>query len=230
MPIRIHGQSSDYEPSIQGIGDIDEVRVKGIGVVWKGVEIIDDFEDGSATNWTVPSSTGSDTIVGGLDGTDHAWRLNGFREGHLRGTDAVDRGAQPGDTFEYLFQIDSFGSGDALFRYMFAASGVNDGNCYYMEYEMNSSDPDVAIYKESGGNVQTTSEFKALNPRPSDTVRAVVRWNYGNARIDVDHYLNGNHVHTLSITDSEYTQPGTALFVNANLVVTIDELKITDST
>jgi hypothetical protein len=191
-----------------------------------GILRIDDFEDGDHAGWTVPSSTGSDTIVSGLHGTDYGWRLNGFREAHLAGADAVDRGPQQGDTFEYSFQIDDYGSGSALFRFEFACSGTGDGDRYRVEYEINDSDPDTALYKQSGGSTAETSTFKTIDPAVGDVVRAEIRWNVGDSNIEVDHYLNGSFLHTISITDTAYTQPGVCLFVNSNLVTTVDEIRI----
>lgn len=214
-------------PVIKGETEIEEVRVKGVGVVWTGVEVIDNFEDGSAANWHVPSSTGGDQIISpGLAGTDFRWQLNGFREGSLDGVDAIDRGPQQGDKFEYRFRIDEYSPDSALFRFAFASSSVSDDAQYRVEYELNDPDPDVAIYK---GNSGETSTFKPIDPVEGDVVRAVVRWNYGDNDIEIDHYVGGSFLHTISITDTEYTQPGVSVFVGANCIISLDEVQILDS-
>lgn len=192
-----------------------------------GILRIDDFEDGDASGWTVPSSTGGDTIVSpGLHGTDYGWQLDGFREAHLAGADAVDRGPQQGDTFEYSFEIDDYSGNPALFRFEFACSGTGDGDLYRIEYEINDSDPDVAIYKMSGGSSAETSTFKTIDPAVGDVVRAEVRWNVDDSNIEIDHYVNGSFKHTISIADTQWTQPGVCLFVNSNVMLTFDEARI----
>lgn len=209
-----------------------------LGINSVGILIIDDFEDGDHSGWTVPSSTGDDTIVSpGLNDTDYAWEHDGFREGHLAGADAVNRGPQPDDVFEVWWRIESVSSGDGITRFEFSADGTSDGDKYRVEWESSdTSNKTVSMEKYVGGSVDkvATADFA---PSTDTVYRAEIRWNNGSNDIEVEMYdASGSSVsNPATITDdssaagSEYTQPGIYIMTNANVVQTWDEMRILPS-
>lgn len=216
--------------------DIKEITVDG-SVAWRAVEIIDDFEDGNATGWTIgdTSSGSSEAIVSpGLDGSNNAWEWDGEFEAHLAGADAVDRGPQPGDVFEVWFQIGS-SSSTALSRFEFSADGNSDPDKYRIEWEAGSiSNKTVSIEKYSGGSV-TKVDTASFAPTDGTTYRCEIRWNAGNNLVEAQMYDAGGSSASsaFSITDdssasgSEYTQPGIQMWANANMTnYQWDEFKI----
>lgn len=228
MPINFEGDNIE---AITFDGDeIEEVTFNG-DVVWTAVEIVDDFEDGDHSGWTVPSSTGGDQIVSpGHDGTDYAWEHTGFREAHLAGADAVDRGPQQGDRFEFWFNLTN-ASGSAINRFEFGCSGTGDGDLYRIEFERETGDNEFQLEKLAGGS-QAKTDTDPGHAVAEDTVyRCVIEWNYGDSQITAQLYDgNGNTDSALlSISDTEYTQPGVCLFTNENSTVDWDEIRITDT-
>lgn len=235
MPITFDGDEID---EITFDGDpVEEVTFDG-DVVWLATEIIDDFEDGDHAGWDVPSSNGGDTIVSpGFDGTDYAWEHDGFREAHLAGADAVDRGPQPADIFEVWWRIESTGSGDGITRYEFSADGTSDGDKYRVEWESaDTSNKTFSMEKYVGGSVDkvATEDFA---PSTGTVYRCEIRWNAGNNDIEAQMYDSGgssvSNAATISDDSSaaggEYTQPGTYIMTNGNVVKTWDEMRITDT-
>lgn len=200
--------------------------------------IVDDFEDGDRGGWTVPSSTGSDVVEGlGLDDTDYRWEHTGFREAHLAGADAVDRGPQPGDVFEFWFRVEST-SGDTINRFEFSAHGINEGDVYRVEIERDTSDNELSLEKVSGGSTTKIDTDANFTPSLDFTYRCHIEWNAGNNAITAQMFTpSGNTAsNQLSITDDssasggEYTQPGIFIRTNANNVCSWDEIRITEST
>lgn len=196
-------------------------------------EIIDNFEDGDRGGWTVPSSTGSDSVISpGLDGSDFKWEMSGFREGHLAGADAVDRGPQPGDTWEFWFQITET-SGDVISRLEFSADGTDDDDMYRIEWERETGDNELSLEKYSGGSQELIDTDPNFAPGIGFIYRCEVQWNAGNNDITCQMFLDGSPDSAqLSISDSssgEFAQPGIHIFNSGNNVCEYDEIRITDS-
>lgn len=208
-----------------------------VGVNSVGVLTVDDFEDGDVSNWTVPSSSGSDTIVSpGLDGTNNAWQHDGIREGHLQGIDAVDRGPQPGDVFEVWFRIDS-SSSTALSRFEFSADGNNDTDMYRLEWEAGSTPSKTLSIEKYVGDSQSLVDTVSFSPSDGTTYRCEIRWNVGDSNIEAEMFDSGGSSVSgiASISDdssasgSEFTQPGIHLWTNGNEVKTWDQIRILPS-
>lgn len=205
-------------------------------LIYTPVMVVDNFEDGDHAGWTVATSTGGDTILSsGFDGTSYAWQFQQFREAHLAGADAVERGPQPGDRFELWFQLDSQ-SGAVINRFKFSADGITDGDCYQFEFQ-HTSDPEWRMQKLSGGSV---SEQSLENGQPSvgQTYRVVFDWNYSTwNELSAQVFTAGGNTVTspLTLTEdssglgAEYSQPGIVLRNNDNATTTWDEIKITDT-
>lgn len=234
MPIHLKG-TGEVDAFIQQSGNKAPCKVwrqtaDGKELIYAPVQIIDDFEDGNRDGWTVPSSTDSDTIVSpGLNGTDSAWKLNGLREGHLAGADAVDRGPQPGDLFEFLFRATDFSGEPALFRFEFSCSGVDDGNMYRIEFEgSNTSRADASLEKYVEGS-PTKINTMAVSPSVGDNCMVRVGWNDSGSDIYANYFENGSYQATASITDTEYSQPGVCVWANSNIDVIVDEIRIPTS-
>lgn len=207
-----------------------------VGLNTVGVEIIDDFEDGNRTGWTVPSSSGSDTVTSsGYDGSSFRWQHSGPREGHLAGADAVDRGPQPGDQFEVWFQIESDNGNSVINRFEFSADSTSDGDKYRVEFERNTSDTELSLEKFTSGSQALLDTDENFVPSIGQTYRLQIDWNNGNNNITVQAFLpNGNTASTaVTITDdssaagAEFTQPGIYCQTNGNNTCSWDEIKIT---
>lgn len=232
MPINFEG---DDIKEITFDGDqIGEVTFNG-DVVWTATEIIDDFEDGNRTGWNVPSSTGSDTVTtNGLDGTNYRWEQNGFREAHLAGVDAVDRGPQPGDIFDFWFRVEST-SGDLINRFEFSADGINENDVYRVEFErLETTGDEFSIEKISGGGQAKVSTDAGYSVSVGQTYRCRVWWNAGDNQIATQiQFPDGTaDSNKISITDdssasgSDFTQPGIFIRTNGNNVCSWDEIRI----
>lgn len=211
---------------------VQEITVDG-DLVWQAAEIIDDFEDGNRSGWTVPSSTGSDSVVTpGLNGSDYKWRHEGFREGHLRGADAVDRGPQPGDTFEFWFRIVDT-SGDVINRFEFSADGTADDDKYRIEWEQFTGDNELSLEKISGGSQEDIDVDTSFAPSVGQAYRVQVAWNVdGSNNISVEIFTpDDTRVGVVNILDNstgEFAQPGVYVRTNGNNIQDIDGLRIID--
>lgn len=213
--------------------DIQEITADGT-LVWQAVEIIDDFEDGDASGWDV-SGGGTRSIVSGLDGTSFAWEHSGFTEAYLSGSNAVDRGPQPGDVFEIWVQIDSDNGGSVINRIEFSSDGAGDGDKYRIEYERNTSDTELSIEKISGGTQDLLDTDENFVPSLGQTYRLVVGWNDGDTDVTGQMlFPDGSNASTqVSISDdssaagSEFTQDGIYVQTNDNNTQIVDEAKIT---
>lgn len=199
---------------------------------WEPVssEIIDNFEDGDASEWTV-SGTGNRSIVSGLNGTGNAWQHDGFTRAHLAGADAVDRGPQPGDIFEFWFRITSTSSGQVRGRFEFSADGTQDDDMYRIEWERETSDNELAIEKYSGGSQELLDTDENFTASIDQTYRCEVHWNVGDNAITAQLYHpDGSTASSqVSISDSssgEWAQPGIKFFTNDNHVCRYDEVRI----
>lgn len=215
--------------------DVAEITMDG-DIVWEAVQVVDDFEDGDHSGWDVPSSTGSDSIVSGLDGTDHAWQHDGPREGQLSGGNAIDRGPQPGDVIEVWFRIDS-SSGTSLSRFDLSAGSNNDDDIYRLEWEAGGiSNKTLSLEKVVGGSAD---KIDTVSFAPSDgaVYRCEIHWNYGNNAIEAQMFDSGGGTesNTVSISDdssaagSQFNQPGIHIWTNDNETKTWDEIRITDT-
>lgn len=203
---------------------------------WEAVSnvVVDNFEDGDASEWTT-SGTGTRSIVGGLDGTSFAWEHDGFSEVHLAGADAVDRGPQPGDQFEFWFVIGST-SGSVINRFEFSADGINENDVYRVEFERETGDNELSIEKISGGSQALIDTDPNFGPSIDQVYRCEINWNVGNNAITAQMFTpSGTAASTdVSISDdssaagSDFTQPGIFIRTNDNNVCTWDEIRITN--
>lgn len=197
--------------------------------------IIDDFEDGNRDGWDVPGSTGSDTVrSGGLNGTDWRWEHSGFREGHLRGSDAADRGPQQGDRISLWFRVTPTISSDDIIinRFKFASSSTDDGDRYQVEFRSNTGDPDadgLELEKLTGGS---RTKFAFHNDvgiiSQNESLQCVINWNNGNNLITAQIYDSTGSARSnqISFEDTQHTQPGIALFTSDRCVCDWDEFRI----
>lgn len=211
--------------------EIDEITMDG-DVVWKGVEIIDDFEDGNANGWSTQGSGNRSIVFDGLNGTDYAWRHDGFSEVHLSGGNAVDRGPQPGDIFEFWFVISST-SGPVINRFEFSASTFNDDDCYRVEIERDTSDNEFSLEKIAAGSQAAISVDQSWTPSLDFPYRCQVEWNVdGSNNISAVIYTpGGDIVAATNISDNSggtHAQPGVFFRTNDNNLCTLDELRIID--
>lgn len=204
------------------------------GLFTTGILRIDDFEDGNRSGWTVPGSTGSDNVYSpGLNGTNHRWQLNGFREAHLAGADAVDRGPEPGDIFEFWFRIEAAG-GSVINRFEFSADGINEPDCYRLEFERGTGDNEFSLEKIQNGGQAKVDTDPGHSVNINQIYRCEVHWNVGNNSITAQLFFpNGNAASDqLSISDAssgEFAQPGISLRANSNNNWSIDEIRILPS-
>lgn len=211
---------------------VTEITMDG-DVVWTAVEVIDDFEDGDASGWTIDNGSPS-VVSGGLNGTNYRWEHSGFTEAHLAGSNAVDRGPQPGGRFEFWFRIESDNGNDVINRYEFSADGTADSDKYRIEFERNTSDTELSLEKISGGSQELLATDENFVPSIDQAYRIQIDWNNGNNDITIQAFLpDGSTASTaVTITDdssasgSEFTQPGTAITTNGNNTCSWDELRI----
>lgn len=238
MPITLKG-TGEVDAFIQQSGaktpcKVYEKTSGGKRLIYAPVEIIDDFEDGNRTGWNVPSSTGSDTVTtSGLDGTSYRWEQTGFREAHLAGVDAVDRGPQPGDVFEFWFRVEST-SGSTINRFEFSADGINENDVYRIEFERETGDNEFQIQKISGGSSVKNDTDPGHSVAINQTYRCEIQWNAGNNNITAQLFLPDGTADSnqVSITDdssaagSDFTQPGIFIRTNGNNVCSWDEIRI----
>lgn len=231
MPINFEGD--DIQSITFGGDPIGEVTFNG-DVVWTATEIVDDFEDGNRSGWNVASSTGSDTVESpGLDRTSFAWTHTEFREAHLAGLNAVDRGPQPGDTFEFWFRVTST-SGSTINRFEFSADTLNDDDCYRIEFERETGDNEFSIEKISDGGQAKIDTDPGHTVTIDQTYRCEIGWNDGSNQITAQLFTPDGTVSSnrVAITDDssasggEYTQPGIFIRTNGNNTCRWDEIKI----
>lgn len=208
-------------------------KVNGSWVAVSNV-VVDNFEDGDASGWT-QSGTGSRSVIsGGFDSTDFRWEHNGFSEVHLAGADAVDRGPQPGDVFEFWFRIEST-SGSVINRFEFSADGLNEADVYRIEFERETGADEFSIEKISGGS-QALISTDSFAPAISQTYRCEINWNVGNNAITAQIFTpdGSSASNQVSITDdssaagSDFQQPGIFIRTNDNNVCTWDEIRVTN--
>lgn len=198
-----------------------------------GVTIIDGFEDGNRNGWNVPGSTGSDEVVTpGLDGSGNKWRHNGFREAQLPGANAVDRGPQPGDVWEFWFHIEST-SGTVINRVEFAADGINEPQKYRIEMEAATGSPEFQFEKLDGGTQVHNVTDAGVEFQADQTYSVRIEWRTNNSEIRVQAFEEPNHnpfSNVLSFTEpgpgSDYEQPGVYIFTNGNNVCYWDNFRI----
>ncbi len=226
---------SEYNAVTADGDDIKEITVDGT-VVWQAVQIVDDFEDGDDSGWDVPSSTGSDAVVTpGLDNTDYKWEITGFREPHLSGNSTVDRGPQPGDLWEFWFQITNTTSGGVINRFEFATYGQDDGHFYRIEWERETGDNELSIEKYSGGSQELVDTDPNFSPSMDFPYRCRIGWNHGDNQIAVDMITpGGDIVGSVSITDdssasASFQDQGIRIENSGNNTCEYDEIKITDT-
>lgn len=242
-PLRVQTQNGPMVPYITDPSDADtglrlytdSRGVQGINSV--GVLRIDDFEDGNRDGWTVPGSTGSDSITSpGLNGTNNAWFHNGLREGHLAGADAIDRGPQPGDRFDFWFRVTDQ-SGTIINRFHFSSDGVDDPDRYRVEWERGDSSGDELSLEKYVGGSQAKIDTAVGAVSVGQTYRCEINWNNGNNQISAELFFpNGNSaIGPVTITDDsqasggDFTQPGIAVRTNSNCDQIWDEMKILPS-
>lgn len=210
---------------------VDEITVDG-DVVWTATEIIDDFEDlatgTSPGRWTVPGSTGDDTIVSpGLIGTSRAWKLVGLREGHLSSANAIDRGPQPGETFVFHFRPTKYSGTPSLIRFDFSCPGISASNFYRIEFEgANTGGADMSLEKYTNGS--PTGKVDTINQSPAvdDDIVIRVSWRDGNTGLIVNYFENGSYKATARIDDTAYSAGGVRIWCNANVEMLLDEIHI----
>lgn len=202
---------------------------------WEPVSnvITDNFEDGDAAGWTT-SGTGTRSVVsGGLDGTNYKWEHAGFSEVHLAGADAVDRGPQPGDVFEFWFQVTNT-SGSVINRFEFSADGINENDVYRVEFERETGDNEFSLEKISGGSQAKIDTHAGHAVSTNQVYKCRIEWNAGNNNITAqillpDGTADSNQV---SISDdssasgSDFTQPGVFIRTNDNNTCEWDEIRI----
>lgn len=204
---------------------------------WTAVSglVVDNFEDGDRSGWDVPSSTGDDTVIApGLNATNYGWRLENFRDPHLAGPDAVDRGPQPGDVWEFWFRVVNT-SGDVINRVEFATYGSDDPNHYYVEFPRFGHENTLLVRKISNGNQEKESVVGGGLATERD-YRCEIRWNAGDNQITAQLFDADGSVATnqASITDDSeasgagFTDQGIRLFNSANNVCIYDQFRIID--
>jgi hypothetical protein len=182
-----------------------------------------------STVWTFPSSTGSHSVVSpGLQGTDYALKFNGFQKGYLSGANAVDRGLRQGDRFAFSFKPTNYVGSPSLIRFQFACSDGSDGDTYRIEFEgSNTAGSDWSLEKYANGSLKKVDAAgDGVGAALGDEYRVVVEWNTGDTHITARWYNpNGTQRSTpLSITDTEFTQPGVCIMCNANVTMLWDEI------
>lgn len=202
---------------------------------WEPVSnvVVDNFEDGDDSGWTVDSGSPS-VVSGGLDGTDFAWQHDGFVEAHLAGADAVDRGLQPGDVWQIWFQIESDTGGEVIDRVEYSADGTSDADKYRIEWERNTSDTELSIEKISGGSQELLDTDENFVPSLGQTYYCEGGWNAGdNAHTAQMFTPDGSTASAqVSITDdsssagSDFQQPGIAIINSGNNSTLYDEARI----
>lgn len=238
MPLHINNNGSWVSSSTQYVnlnGSWNRARTHvNVNGSWHVVSgfIIDDFEDGDASGWDV-SGTGTRSIVSGLNGSDFAWEHAGFSEAHLAGANAVDRGPQPGDVFEFWFQVTNT-SGSVINRFEFSADGINESDVYRVEFERETGDNEFQIQKISGGSSVKNSTDAGYAVSTNQVYKCRIEWNAGNNNITAqillpDGTADSNQV---SISDdssaagSDFTQPGVFIRTNDNNTCEWDEIRI----
>lgn len=211
---------------------VTEITMDG-DVAWQAVEIVDNFEDGSADGWSTQGTGSRSVVSGGLNGSSYKWEHNGFSEVHLAGADAVDRGPQPGDVFNFWFQVTST-SGSTINRFEFSADSMNDNDCYRVEFERETGDNEFQIQKISGGSSVKNNTDPGHSVNIDQVYRCKVQWNAGDTNITAQlfHPDGTTASAQVSISDdssasgSEYTQPGVFIRTNDNNTCEWDEIKI----
>lgn len=212
------------------------LKVNGSWTAVSGL-VVDDFEDGGRGGWNVPSSTGSDTVTtSGLDGTQYRWQHSGFREAHLGGSSAIDRGPQPGDVFEFWFRIEST-SGDVINRFEFSADTHRDADCYRVEIERDTPDNELSLEKVSGGSTTKIDTDAGFTPSLDFPYRCEVRWNAGDTNISAQLFTPSGNAASNQLTISEnssaagsdFHQPGIYIRTNGNNTCSWDQILITET-
>lgn len=177
-----------------------------------------------STGWTFPSATGTHSVVSpGLQGTKYALRFDGFQKGYLNGA------LQQGERFAFSFKPTNYRGTPSLIRFQFACSGEEDGNMYRLEFEgSNTSGSDWSLEKYTNGTLMDVDAAgDGVGAALGDEYWVEVDWNVGDSNITARWYnANGTLRSTpLSITDTEYSQPGVCLTCNANVTVLWDEIR-----
>lgn len=235
MPIKINGHG-EVSPDVLGHHQIEEVRVKGIGTVWKGVEIVDDFESGSEAGWGFVNPAerdDADIVRPGLRGSGFAWRHTDFVNVHLTGGNAVDRGPQPGDIFEFWFYIADITGSPVINRFEFSSESVNDDQCYRIEFEANTDAPEFQLEDVASGEIDTDPgvEFE------QDSLYSIhVEWKHNDNNVRARAFNEPGHTPVSQWIElyepapgAEYDNPGISLFSDANNTIVWDEIRILDS-
>lgn len=235
-PIRIQTPDGPKVPYVTDPADADTGMrvytgsngVQGINTV--GILIIDDFEDGNDNEWTIQGS-GSQTVPSpGLNGTGNRWRHDQFTEAHLQGADAVNRGPQPGDVFEFWFRVGNT-TGPVINRFEFAASGLNEDNVYRVEFENGTGADEFSLEKIQNGGQALVDTDPGFTAASGQEYRCEIGWNVNGNDITAQLFLpNGNAATSqLLINDSssgDYAQPGIFIRTNDNNVCSWDEIRI----
>jgi hypothetical protein len=177
-----------------------------------------------STGWTFPAATGTHSVVSpGLQGTEYALKFDGFQKGHLTGA------LQHGKRFAFSFKPTNYSGAPSLIRFQFACSGEGDENIYQIEFEgSNTSGSDWSLEKFSNGTQASVDVAgDGVGTTLGEEYRVEVDWNTGDTDITARWYNPDGTLRStpLSITDSEYTQPGVCLMCNSNVTVLWDGIQ-----
>lgn len=216
---------------------VEQITMDG-DVVWKAVEVVDDFEQRDPdTYWDyVDQVEKSDTnlVTPGMRGTDRAWRHTDFVNVHLAGANAVDRGPQPGDRFEFWFYIADITGSPVIDRFEFSSENVDDTECYRIEFEANTPEPEFQIEDVAEGEIDTDAgvEFQA-----DQFYSVTVEWEYHSSQVRARAFDEPGHSpksNWVSLGEpapqtGSYDNPGISLFSDNNNTLIWDEIRILDS-
>lgn len=192
-------------------------------LIYRPVTVVDNFEDGNASSWSTQGTGSRSVTSGGLNGSNYKWEHNGFSEVHLAGSNAVDRGPQPGDHIRFWFRLNST-SGSTINRFEFSADTFNDSDCYRVEFERETGDNEFQIQKISGGSSVKNSTDPGHSVSIGQTYYCDILWNVGDTDITAQIFTPDGTADSsqVSISDdssavgSDYNQPGVFIRTNDN--------------
>lgn len=218
-------------------GEEVEVITMDGDVVFKAVSVVDDFESGSEAGWdfTNPAEqSDADIVTPGLRGTDFAWRHTDFVNVHLAGANAVDRGPQPGDVIEVWFYITNITGSPVINRFEFSSENVDDTQCYRVEFEASTNDPELSIEDVAEGEIDTDAGVEFFE---GQLYSLRIEWEFGNDLVRARAFNEPNHSpksNWVSISEpatqsGSYDNPGVSLFSNSNNTIIWDEIRIIDT-
>lgn len=191
----------------------DYARITGDATV----PIIDDFEDGDVSEYTMPSDDTGYIIAqtGTVRSGTYAGQIGGVNDNQANAysTSGLDNYPQSGDTIEYYSQMtrDSSEGDQTIFKFAHTRTGTGTGDYEGYRITFGARGNELAIWRNDGGSFAKLSSSNYTVTETNEWLRFVIGWKTdGSITTTVYDSSNTKLVSTTTV-DSTYKSGGIAL-------------------